>query len=205
MYPFPLVEGLPAGHELADAELVFRVGAGDRQAFALLWRRHVGLVRASAARVLHDPQGAEDVAQDVFERLWRRPQAFDPARGSFQAWFRRVARNRAIDLVRRRAARRETALGADPWPLTATPCARAATRLERSDIADVRQAVRRAVAQLPPPQREAIALVYFGDLTHAQLAERTGVPLGTAKTRVRLGLKKLRALLEEERATQAVA
>jgi RNA polymerase sigma-70 factor, ECF subfamily len=139
---------------------------------------------AAAFRVLGDPALAQDAVQDVFLRVWRRPEAFDPARGDLGAYLRLMARSRALDLWREGQVR-----------------GRAADRLKvfngveeahEEVFADDRDAVRAAVGRLPDPQREAVVLAYWGGLTAGQIARRVQIPLGTAKSRLRLGLARLR-------------
>jgi len=167
-------------NDLSDA-------AGFRQAFA----DHHRAVYTAAFRVLGDAAQAQDVVQDVFLRVWRRPQAFDPARGDLATYLRLLARSRALDLwresqVRGRAADRlKVASGTDEPRLEEHPGVIA----ERDqDSAEMRAALRR----LPEAQREALVLAYWGGLTAAQIAQRAKVPLGTAKSRIRLGLERLR-------------
>jgi RNA polymerase sigma-70 factor, ECF subfamily len=148
-------------------------------------------VYAVAMRVLGDPAQAQDVVQDVFLRVWRRPQSFDPARGEIGPYLRLMARSRALDLWREaqaagRAGDRLKVVVADEEPRAGD---RPAEALER---ADGRATVRRALRGLPAAQREALVLAYWGGLTAEEIARRAGVPLGTAKSRIRLGLAKLR-------------
>jgi RNA polymerase sigma-70 factor, ECF subfamily len=145
----------------------------------------------AARRVLGDDARAEDAAQDAFIRLWSNPTGYSPARGDLGTYVAMMARSRALDLwrsehSRERAAERllealtaEAGIGGDP-----------AEAVERSDL---RAAVRTAMRTLPPPQREALVLAHWGGLTMAEIASRTGVPLGTVKGRLRLGLAKLAA------------
>lgn len=178
-----------------DDELLRRIAAGDEWAFRALYERFADLVYSVALRVLGDGAVAQDVAQDVFVRLWRNPGSFDPERGRFMPWLLSVTRNRAVDEVRSRGRRRTHELapieGADdPVDANAPDPARQAV------IESERRAVRRALASLPPEQREALELAYFGGLTQQEIAARLSTPLGTVKTRVRLGMKKLRIALD---------
>jgi RNA polymerase sigma-70 factor (ECF subfamily) len=147
---------------------------------------------------------AQDVAQDVFLRVWRRPELFDPARGKFVTWLLSVARNRSID-ERRSQGRR---LRHEAPPSTEEEDT-IASRDERDDpavatvLADERRAVRRAMDVLPPEQRLAIQLAYFGGLTQQEIANTLGQPLGTVKTRIRLGMRKMRGALEERHAGES--
>ena len=164
----------------------------DSADFARAYDEHSRTVYATAYRVLHDATLAQDVVQDVFLRVWRRPQGFDPSRGSLATYLRLMARSRAVDVWREHQAsgRASDRLKADVAVIgdlhaDAIP----AVEAERADDAAV---VRDAVSTLPQPQREAVVLAYWGGLTAEQIADRTGIPLGTAKSRLRLGLGKLR-------------
>lgn len=180
-----------------DDELLTRVASGEEWAFRSIYDRYADLVYSVALRVLGDGAAAQDVAQDVFVRLWRNPGSFDPQRGRFMPWLLSVTRNRAVDEVRSRGRRRLRELppieGAeDPIDIGAPDPAWQAV------LAGERRAVRRALVSLPPEQREAIELAYFGGLTQQEIAARLATPLGTVKTRVRLAMKKLRVVLEVE-------
>jgi len=169
----------------------------DPSAFAGVYARHSRAVYSSAMAVLHDHARAQDVVQDVFLRLWRRPHAFDPRRGGLEPFLRLMARSRALDL--RREAQATTRIGERLGRLTeriapASPPAAAA--VERRDV-------RSAIGRLPPGQREAVVLTYWGGLTAAEIARHADVPLGTAKSRVRLGLLKLREAYDETDAAAA--
>lgn len=175
---FALADGLLARDEEALRQVIARYGPAV-----------VGIAR----RVLADASLAEEVAQDTFVTLWRRPGAFDPERGSLLAFVVTMARNKAIDLVRREQVRRRTA-----EELLAQPTAYSVPDpegiIESSDLAS-------SLNHLPQPQREAIVLAYFGGRTYREVAKELGIPEGTAKTRLRDGLRRLRALMEETRGT----
>jgi RNA polymerase sigma-70 factor, ECF subfamily len=157
-------------------------------AFRAIYVRHSRGVYAAAYGVLGDPGQAQDVVQDVFLRVWRRPAAYDARRGELGCYLRMMARSRALDLwregqVRGRAAERlrivsRPAEDADPRTLAE----------RKSESA----AVRTALGKLPEEQREALVLAYWGGLTAGQIARRAQIPLGTAKSRIRLGLARLR-------------
>uniref|UniRef100_E6Q2X1 Putative RNA polymerase sigma factor n=1 Tax=mine drainage metagenome TaxID=410659 RepID=E6Q2X1_9ZZZZ len=170
-----------------DAErLMERVRARDAVAFEQLYDEHHRIVWSIAMRVLGEREAAEDVTQAVFMKLWNAPERF--IGGNFPGWLARVTRNRALDALRSRSLRSTEELPA------ALP---EDERLEDLAFARLDAAqVRRALATLPPEQRSAIELGFFGGLTHEAIAERTGDPLGTVKTRIRSGLRKLRAALD---------
>jgi RNA polymerase sigma-70 factor, ECF subfamily len=180
-----------------DDELLALVLARDGAAFETLYNRYGDLVYSVAMRVLADPAAAQDVAQDVFIRLWRNPASFDPERGRFMPWLLSVTRNRSVDEVRARSRRRLRELpvleGAeDPVDLNAPDPALMAV------AASEQRVIRVALGQLPAEQREVIDLAYFAGLTQPEIAERLATPLGTVKTRIRLGMKKLRVALGVE-------
>jgi RNA polymerase sigma-70 factor (ECF subfamily) len=186
---------------LRDDELVDRLGDRDLRAFETLHGRYGDLVYSVALRVVGDAYVAEDVAQEVFLRLWRRPEQFDLHRGKFVTWLLSVTRNRSIDERRSQGRRlRHEALPPPDEEEDVLP-----STDERDDpalatvLSDERQAVRSAMAGLPPEQKLAIQLAYFGGLTQQEIADRLGQPLGTVKTRIRLGMQKMRAALAERR------
>jgi RNA polymerase sigma-70 factor, ECF subfamily len=162
--------------------------------FARVYDEHGPAVYGAALRVLGNPAAAQDVAQDVFLRLWRRPRSFDPRRGDLGAYLRLMARSRALDRWRsaqaggRAADRLKIASGRDE----ARPDEQPAPCAERHEE---RRVVRAALQALPESQREAVVLAYWGGLTAGEIAARAGVPVGTAKSRVRLGLQRMRAEL----------
>jgi len=186
---------------LRDDELMVRLGGRDLAAFEALYDRYGDLVYSVSLRVVGDTYVAEDVTQDVFMRVWRRPDQFDAQRGKFVTWLLSVARNRSIDHRRSqsRRLRHETLPSADDDE-DLLPAGD-----ERDDpalaavLSDERGAVRRAMEALPPEQKLAIQLAYFGGLTQLEIANKTGQPLGTIKTRIRLGMQKMRAALEDLR------
>lgn len=171
------------------------LAAGDLGSLEALYDRYGALVFSVGVRVLLDRQLAEDVTQEVFLRLWRRPWAYNPERGRFVSWLMSVSRNRAID-ERRRLTRRAVL---EDMNDDSTPELPDVTRfmdpLTEAVLADQRREVRTALEQLPIAQREVLELAYFAGLTQTEIAARTGDALGTVKTRVRLGMQKLRALL----------
>jgi RNA polymerase sigma-70 factor, ECF subfamily len=163
-----------------------RVRSRDADAFELLYDRYHRLVYGVALRVLADAAAAEDVTQSVFLKIWSTPQLFRA--GNFGAWIARVARNRAVDLARKRALYAESEF-ADSLPEDQALEDRALAHIDG-------ERVRRALTLLPPEQREPIELGFFGGITQEQIARQTGLPLGTVKTRMRTGLRRLRSALE---------
>ncbi|MSQ35849.1 MAG: sigma-70 family RNA polymerase sigma factor [Dehalococcoidia bacterium] len=178
-----------------DDELMSALMLGELAALERLYDRYASLVFSVSLRVLYDRQLAEDVTQEVFLRLWRRPQSYDPERGRLLSWLMSVTRNRAID-ERRQLTRRSRS---EQYQEPLHEPVREPNVLDDPQVAlaltELRRIVRGAMSALPPAQREVIELGYFGGLTQTEISARTGVPLGTVKTRVRLALRKLRATL----------
>lgn len=169
----------------------------DEAAFSLLYDRYSGLVYSTCLRVLADAQLAQDTTQEVFVRLWRKPEAFVASRGRLLSWLMSVARNRAVDELRARGRRqRREDPGADD-ALVAVADAGAIDPLGAVQAEEQRGRVRAALAELPAEQRQALELAYFGGLTQQEIALQLHEPLGTIKTRVRLAMQKLRRALAE--------
>lgn len=178
----------PARCQLADPEVFERVFA-----------EHERGVYGAAYRVLGNQAQAQDVVQDVFLRIWRSPDRFDPTRGDIGPFLKLMARSRALDVWREgdaagRAADRLKVVVGDEAKIPADQPSQIAERRESQEE------MLSILKGLPEPQREAIALSYWGELTAEEVARRTGVPVGTAKSRVRLGLSRLRAEFPELRA-----
>ena len=187
--------------ECSDPDLLRAIGRKEAGAFEVLYDRFSRVVFSTAYRVLRDVQGAEDVVQDVFVRLWRNPDRYVEERGSFVGWVLSVTRNRAIDEVRARRRRplNESQLrGADESSsvIADAPSEAAAVALATAELTDQRALVQRALAEIPAEQRRAIELAYYHGLTQAEIAKALQTPLGTVKTRIRLGMQKLRVSLE---------
>ena len=179
-----------------DGALVARIEARDADALALLYDRHAARLLGLAQRILGVGGEAEEVLQEVFLYVWRSAGSFDPARGSVLAWLLVATRSRAIDRLRaRRPASRGELRRLDDVPESAAP-----VDVERDSAAREWESVcRAAIGELPEEQRRVLELAYFEGLTHVEIAERTATPLGTVKTRVRLGLMKLRELIRPYR------
>jgi len=172
---------------VVDADrLMARVRERDVTAFEAVYDGFHRLVYGIAFKMLGDPSAAEDLAQAVFLKVWSSPEAFGG--GNFGAWIARVTRNRALDALRSRATRPETEMPAD-IPLEGSLDESVFARLDG-------ERVRSALAALPDEQRRPIELGFFGGMTHDEIARRSELPLGTVKTRIRAGLKKLRVSLE---------
>jgi RNA polymerase sigma-70 factor (ECF subfamily) len=173
--PPPPVEG--------DAELLARVRAGEERAMAWLFDRYSKVVYSVALRVLRDPAAAEDVLQEVFMQLWRNPDTFLATRGSLGGWLAVVARNRSIDVLRRRRPMESV----DDVAL-ASPC-NLGNEAERNIMIEKARGV---IHLLPREQKKTLEMAFFDGLTHSEIAEMTGDPLGTVKTRIRSALTTLR-------------
>jgi RNA polymerase sigma-70 factor (ECF subfamily) len=174
---------MPAPNNLEEAALIERIRSGDESAMADMYDRYSGIIYGVALRVLGDTTAAEDVLQEVFLQLWRNPQAFDASRGKLAPWLAVIARNRAIDHLRKRA------------PEDDIDEVSVSTGVNLEDEAAQRQAVnkiRTVLSQLPQEQRRALEMAFFEGMTHTEIAAKTGEPLGTIKTRIRAGLLAVR-------------
>jgi RNA polymerase sigma-70 factor (ECF subfamily) len=176
----------------------------DPVTFGRIYDEHRRGVHATAYRVLGSTAAAQDVVQDVFLRVWRNPGKFDSRRGEVGSYLRLMARSRAVDLWRESQAsgraedRLKVVVAHDVPRPDGQPDHLALASADRSHV-------RAALGRLPDPQREALVLAYWGGLTADQIATRAGVPLGTAKSRIRLGLARLRSELRGMRAGDGVA
>jgi RNA polymerase sigma-70 factor (ECF subfamily) len=181
----------------ADGDLVARAAQGDERAIGLLYDRYGSVVYAVAYRIVGQRADAEEVVLEAFAQAWREAPRFEAGRGSVAGWLTMIARSRALDLVRARSRRdRMTATAAADRP-GASP-AMGEFRQDPGSALDHderRRQVRQALETLSPPQRQAIELAYFEGLSQSEIAERLQEPLGTVKTRVRLGMQKLRECL----------
>lgn len=187
--------------EWSDEALMTAIAARDELAFVVLYDRYADLVYSASVRVLADPGLAEDTTQDVFIRLWRRPQAFIAERGRFITWLMSVARNRAVDEIRARGRRQRRELPSadgDDLGQWSHIAATGDDPLISAQVSEIRARVRAALCCLPAGQQRALELAYFRGLTQQEIALQTGEPLGTIKTRIRLGMQKLRRALQDE-------
>ncbi len=169
----------------ADGTLLARVAGGDGAAFDDLYARYGHMATGLAQGILRAPELAEDAVQEAFLAVWRQAPRYDPTRGSVQSWLLTIVRHRAIDALRRRHADRwvdSAALAEIPAPSDTPDLARQHAEAPL---------VRAALAHLPAPQRAALTLAYAADYSHARIARTQGVPLGTVKGRLRLGLRAL--------------
>lgn len=193
--PAPTDSTVTRAAEIAAAteeELLVATAHADQEAFSALYDRLIGAVRGVARRVLRDPSLADEVAQEVMVEVWRKAGRFDPERGSAAGWVTTLAHRRAVDRVRSEQAARDRddrvsrRDGGRPFDEVADEVA---LRLDHWQV-------RQALAQLTDRQREAVELAYFGGHTYRDVAEVLGIPEGTAKSRLRDGLARLRVSLE---------
>jgi RNA polymerase sigma-70 factor (ECF subfamily) len=166
-----------------DAELLARVTRGDERAMAVLFDRYSKIVYSVSLRVLRDTAAAEDVMQEIFMQIWRNPNSFVAAKGSLGGWLSVVARNRSIDTLRRKRPSEQ---------VEELNLASAFNLADDSERNLLMERARAAVVLLPAEQRKTLEMAFFDGLTHAEIAEMTGDPLGTVKTRIRSALLTLR-------------
>jgi len=176
----------PQGAE-TDLALVSGIRSGDESAMARLYDRYSAIVYSVALRVLGDSGAAEDILQDVFMQLWRKPGVFDSTRGNLAAWLAVIARNRAIDKLRKRKPESDI----EDVVVSVQPDMAGAAERSRA-----MEKVRKTLGGLPESQRSALEMAYFEGLTHTEIAAMTGEPLGTIKTRIRTALLALRKAFE---------
>ena len=179
--------GMYRGELGNDKSLMDRVRVREQQAMAEIFDRYAGLVYSVALRVLNDSGHAEDVMQEIFFQLWRNPDSFSPSRGSLGAWLLVVARNRAIDHLRQRRS------GEPVDELVVASATNLENEAQRSIII---QRVQHIIGDLPKEQQQSLQMAFFDGLSHSEIAEKTGQPLGTVKTRIRSALTSLRKRLE---------
>jgi len=185
--------------QLDDHVLIRLVAEAQADALGELYDRYSRLVYSLALHILRDPESAEEVTQDVFFRVWEKAETYRVEQARVSTWLTSIARNRSIDLLRRREIRPEGHSQAwEELPPGAIPIAdgHAPEHLAEQNLQA--QRVQAAMAGLPPEQRQALALAFFNGLSHSEIAEALGEPLGTVKTRIRMAMQKLRASLGEE-------
>lgn len=175
-----------------DATLMEKVMSGDESAFALVYDRYSPMLFGMLMRILQDSQAAEEVLQDIFLQLWRKPEQFDPSRGSLPAWLTVIGRNRAISKLRGRPRQEVLEQTEGLYANTLASSQNIESEASRTQLVDT---VKLAMSRLPEEQRQVIELAYFEGMTQTEIAERTGSPLGTVKTRVRTGMQSLKQLL----------
>ena len=177
----------PGADDESDAALAAALEARDPAALAAFYDRYAGYALAVALRVLRDRQEAEEAVQDAFWQIWSGRVRYDPLRGRFRTWLFMVARSRALDRLRRRSPTR-----------AAQPVRELASEESGPEDAELQRGLLRLVGRLTRNQRDAVLLAFYEGLTHQEIAERLGEPVGTVKSRIRRGLLELRAALEAE-------
>ena len=183
------------GSESSSA-LIAAIAAGDRDAFSRFYDLTAPMAFGLIRRVLRDPEAAAEVLQEVFWQVWQDAPRYDPARGTPEAWLVMRAKTRAIDRLRSIRRRDRTFVA----PVDESVAQRSPDQAPNPAVAaEDRGLIQTALAQLPEPQRRVIELAFFEGLTHSEIATRLGEPLGTVKTRARLGLDRLRGVLGGER------
>jgi RNA polymerase sigma-70 factor (ECF subfamily) len=171
------------------------MAAGDEQAFGALYDRRHALVHGVVLRIVRRREDVEDVVEETFWQAWRQAGRFEPSRGAVQTWLLTIARSRALDRVRSLSRLREEPLDAADGGVAAQQAMAGDPGMD-AEASERRTIVLAALADLPPEQREALELGYFSGLSQSEIAERTGQPLGTVKTRMRLAMQKLRGRLQ---------
>ncbi|MBI2913752.1 MAG: sigma-70 family RNA polymerase sigma factor [Chloroflexi bacterium] len=187
------------GHDrLDDEELMQRLFYRDLEAFRALYDRYGDLVYSTTLRIVRDVHLAQDMVQEIFLRLWRKPESYVAQRGRFSTWLTSVARNRAVDEIRSRNRRYRHETASPEQQERELPDAAEKDPALTAELADQRRLILAALAGLPVEQRQVIELAYFRGLTQQEIATALKQPLGTVKTRIRLGMQKLRAALTPE-------
>lgn len=180
---------------VSDTDLIALVTQGDQDALATLYERYSRAVYSFSLRIVGDAQAAEEILQEVFVRAWQQGGSFQSTRGSLITWLLSITHNLSIDEVRRRKRRPQKAESEEPESILATLPDEGLDVEEEVWLSSLRISIQEALLQLPTAQREAIELAYFQGLTQREIAETLGEPLGTIKTRMRLGMLKLREQL----------
>ncbi len=183
--------------ELSDEDLISAICCGAEWALELLYQRYYRYAYALAYRILHENTLAEDIVQEAFLSVWRRADSYQKQHGSVHSWLQAIVHHRAIDRVRASARRDQqwAPLQAENEP---DPPSDQPEVWEQAWRQEQRELIRRALEQLPAEQRQVIELAYFGGYTHAEIAQRWNIPLGTVKGRMRLGLQKMKHYMREQ-------
>jgi len=177
---------------LADEDLISLVEAADAEAFATLYDRHSRAAFSLAHRMMGERQASEDLAQDAFLKVWRGASSYRAERGSVRTWILSIVHNRGIDQLRSQASRRRAQEKIEASAPRSQPSEAFTETLRNSQ----RDQVRQALNTLPPEQLKILELAYFSGYTHVEISDLLGLPLGTVKGRMRLGLKKVRDYFE---------
>jgi len=181
---------------LDDATLATQVAGGSAAALEVLYDRYSRIVLSFATRMLGDRQSGEELLQEVFLRAWQQAHNYSAGRGSFATWLLSITHNMSIDEIRKRRRRPQRAGSADPVLMLTNVRDQSPSVEESAESGALRETMARAIRTLPDAQRRAIELAYYRGLTQREIAEELDEPLGTIKTRMRLGMRKLRDYLE---------
>jgi RNA polymerase sigma-70 factor (ECF subfamily) len=185
------------GSNAEDAALIRRMVDADETALGALYDRWVRSLYSLVLHLLRDPDEAEDVVEETFWQAWRKADSYEPSRGAVSTWLLTIGRRKALDRLRARKRNREDSIESEGgFADLPSPSPDPESRAEGSDL---REHVRAALRELPNEQREVLELGYFSGLSQAEIAEKTGQPLGTVKTRMRLAMQKLREPLSIHR------
>ena len=190
--------GAGPGSDDEGRALIAALAAGDERAAAQLYDRYTPMLMAIAFRITRSRADSEEVVLETLEQAWRQAQRYEHSRGSLDAWLAVIARSRAFDRVRTDQRRAKRIVSVEDQPGGAYPDApdEGGSTMDAAEASEARVLVTRALAALPAAQREAVELAFYDGLSHAEVAERLGEPLGTIKTRIRMGMKKLRDMLQ---------
>jgi RNA polymerase sigma-70 factor, ECF subfamily len=188
----------PPPVETSDAELVHRVSLGDTAALEALYNRYARVVYSFAMRIVSDPMLAEEILQEVFVRTWRQADRFQRSRGNFGSWLLSITHNLAIDEIRKRQRRPQKSDSVDVSDALFGLVDDATNVEEAAQASALRMRIKTALLTLPDAQRDAIELAFFNGMSQREISAHLDIPLGTIKTRMRLGLKKLRLELEPD-------
>lgn len=190
-----MAEDTATAQQMADREMIFRIGRGDQTAFSTLYDRLSGPLYSLAIKMLGDASDAQDALQEVFVQIWSRAGTYDPEKSSVFSWAVLLTRSRAIDRLRARDRRLRVVAGSTADENKVAEATDASTVESAADTANKKDEaahVRSLLKNLPEDQRQAIELAFFGHRTHHEIAAQLGQPLGTVKARIRRGLLKLR-------------
>jgi len=181
--------------EARDRELLARLRGGDEDAFRGLFDRYAPTAKALALRVVRQAHLAEEIVQEAFMAVWKDPAGYDADRGSVRSWLMGTVHHRAVDLVRREEAHRRRVEDAIPEAYE-DQADHADEVVEAIGLPEERRIVRAALAELPDEQRQVLEMMYFEGRSQTQVAEATGIPLGTVKSRALLGMRRMRSALQ---------
>ncbi len=182
--------------DFSDEELMARIFQRDMQAFEAIYHRYNSMVYSTALRIIGDANLAEDITQEIFLRIWRHPDRYVASRGRFLSWLISVSRNRTVDEFRKRGRRQRLEGASQDQHNLDLPTGDTDDPQLLAQAAEDRSHILAALAHLPAEQKQALELAYFGGLSQQEIAQLLKQPLGTVKTRIRLGMQKLRARLK---------